>query len=495
MKIRSLATHLLAAALLTTLGASTTAFAQQSRPWEKIPIPPLRAFHPHQPVRIELKNGIVIFLQEDHELPFVSGSVLIPGGARDEDPAKTGLVDLYGQTWRTSGTTELNGDAMDTWLEERAAHIETGGGEDSTSLSWDSLKGDSDQVLKLALDLLFHPRFSEQKLQLAKEQDETAIVRRNDDESDIAGRESQKLVYGATSPYARQPELATIAAVKLSDLQAWHDRTLRGKLIVSVSGDFDPASMEAKLREAFESLPPVQPLPPRHDSFSEPKQAVYFINKPDVDQSNIQIVGLGVTRHNPDVPTLAVMNDILGGGFGSRLFQKVRTELGLAYAVGGGMGAEYDHPGLFDVEVLTKSSTTVEATKAALNEISGLNARPFTEAELKRAKDDILNSFLFRYDTRDKVLAERVRLEFYGYPPSYLETYEAGIRKVTLADLTAAAKKYIHPDKLAILVVGNKAQIQPGLDALNLGPVKPIDITIPGLPTQPPHSAGAQEEQ
>ena len=81
-------------------------------------------------------------------------------------------------------------------------------------------------------------------------------------------------------------------------------------------------------------------MPPRHESFHDPKPGVSFINKEDVNQSNVQIVGLGTDRHNPDVPTLAVMNEILGGGFASRLFQKVRTELGLAYAVGGGFGSD-----------------------------------------------------------------------------------------------------------------------------------------------------------
>ena len=109
----------------------------------------------------------------------------------------------------------------------------------------------------------------------------------------------------------------------------------------------------------------------------------------------------------------------------------------------------WDHPGEFRAEVLTKSATTVDATKAALAEIAGLTTRPFTEEELARAKDNILNSFLFRYDTREKVLAERVRLEFYGYPADYLETYKAALEKVTLADLDRVAKKYIHPDKLA----------------------------------------------
>ena len=223
-------------ALFAVVAAPAQLPAPQSKPWEQIPIPPLHAFHPQQPRRIELRNGIVIFLEEDHELPFVSGSVLIPGGSRDEDPAKAGLVDLYTQAWRTSGAATMSGDAMDDVLESKAAHIETDGDEDSTALSWDSLNSDADQVFSLAMDLLFHPRFSAEKLELAKEQEATAIVRRNDDEDDIADRESDKLVYGVNSPYARQPELATIAAVTLSDLEAWHDRTLKGKLIVGIEG-------------------------------------------------------------------------------------------------------------------------------------------------------------------------------------------------------------------------------------------------------------------
>jgi zinc protease len=482
----------LAATLFAALLAPAALTAQQEKPWDKIPVPKLHEFKPHQPIRIELKNGIVLFLQEDHDLPFVSGSVLIPGGSRDEPASKAGLVGLYGQAWRTSGTAKMDGDAMDDLLEAKAAHIETGGDDDSTALSWDSLKGDADQVFALALDLLLHPKFSQEKLELAQQQEATGIVRRNDDESAVAERESTKLIYGANSPYTRQPELATIGAVTVDDLKAWHDRTIGNKLIVGISGDFDPAAMEAKLRAAFEGLPPVKPTPARHDVFPGPTPGVYFINKDDVNQSNVEIVGMGIDRHNPDVPAVAVMNQIFGGGFASRLFQKVRTQMGLAYEVGGGVSFAYDHPGPFTAVALTKSSTTVEATKAVQAEISQLNTTPFTEVELARAKDNILSSFLFRYDTRDKVLAERERLEFYGYPADYLETYQAALKNVTLADLERVAKKYIHPDKLAILVVGNGAEIKPGLNELNMGPVHPIDITIP-QPGGKPGQAGSAE--
>jgi len=242
--------------------------------------------------------------------------------------------------------------------------------------------------------------------------------------------------------------------------------------------------MEAKLRATFESLPPVKKTPARHETFAGPKPGVSFIDKEDVNQSNIEIVGLGVDRHNPDVPSIAIMNEILGGGFASRLFQKVRTELGLAYAVGGGLSFAYDHPATFRVMAMTKSVSTVDATKAAQAEIAGLTTKPFTAEELARAKDNLLNSFLFRYDTREKVLSARVLLEFYGYPADYLETYKAGLEKVSVADLDRVAKKYIHPEKMAVLVVGNGPEIKPGLEELSMGKVQKIDITIP-MPKQP----------
>jgi zinc protease len=242
-------------------------------------------------------------------------------------------------------------------------------------------------------------------------------------------------------------------------------------------------------------MPPAKPLPPRHDVFPGPTPGVYFINKEDVNQSNVQIVGMGIDRHNPDVPAVAVMNDIFGGGFASRLFQKVRTQMGLSYDVGGGISFAYDHPGPFTTIALPRSDKTVDATKALLDEIRDLNATPFTEVEVARAKDNILSSFLFRYDTKDKVLAERERLEFYGYPADYLETYQAALKNVTVADVQAVAKKYVHPDKLAILVVGNGPEIKPGLDELHMGPVHPIDITIPGAGAQPGNPSAAETNQ
>lgn len=453
---------------------------QPPEPWMKIPVPQLHAFHPEQPIRIELKNGLVILLEPDHELPFINGSINIRGGSRDVPADKVGLIDLYGQAWRTSGTATQNGDQLDDLLAQKAASVETDGDVDSTSVSWSCLKKDEDQVFGIAVDLLEHPAFKQQMLTLAKQQEIAGIVRRNDQASAIAEREAGILVYGKQSPYARQPEIAGVMGITLNDLNEWHTKTLTpNNMIVAVEGDFDPAAMERALRTAFENLPRGAAWPKPTGEFPGPTPGVYSVNKTDVDQSNIWIVGLGTERNNPDYYALSVMNEIFSGGFGSRLFQDVRTKQGLAYAVFGAYGASFDHPGMFYTAASTKSASTVQATKAMLAEIHELKTKPFTAAELASAKDQLLNSFIFHYDSKSKVLAEQTQLQFYSYPADFLTKYRAGIEAVTLADLKRVADKYIDPAKLSVLVVGNEAQYGTPLSDLDLGPVHPLDITIP----------------
>ena len=469
--------------------APGTAQARGEEPWTKISIPPLHDFKPVQPKRIELQNGLVIFLQEDHELPFVDGSILIRGGSRDEPASKVGLVRLYGQTWRTSGTSTVNGDALDDELEAKAARLETNGGLASTSVGWSSLKGDFDAVFARTMDLLLHPVFQGDKLGLAKRQLDTGIARRNDDPGSIASREAEDVVYGKTSPYARETEYATVDAVTLDDLRAWHARTVvPNGMIVSVSGDFDSAAMEAKLRAAFSPLPRRTVIQTPKVEFAGTTKGVYFVDKNDVNQSNLYIAGLGTERNNPDFYAISVMNEIFSGGFGSRVVQAVRTRLGLAYSVDGGYGASYDHPGMFLVGAGTKSESTVATVKAILDEIERMKTQPPSLEELKRAKDQVLNSFIFHYDSPDKTLGEQVTLAFYGYPADFLEKFRSGIEAVTVADVSRVATKYIDTSKLAIVVVGNESEIKPALSTL--GKVTTVDVTIP----PPPDKATAGDE-
>jgi zinc protease len=456
--------------------------AAQVQPWTHIPVPALHAFKPQEPRRIELANGLVIFLQEDHELPFINGSILIRGGSRDEPAAKIGLVSLYGQTWRTSGSAKATGDDLDNQLAAKAASIETSGGQAVTSLHWSSLKTDFDSVFASSVDLLLHPSFKEPKLQLAKRQMDARISRRNDEAPSVAARVAIQLVYGANSPYGRISQYATVDAVTLADLEAWHRSTVvPNNMMIAVSGDFDSAQMEAKLRSVFDSMPRGAKVPDLKLDYPGPKPGVYFVDKPDVDQSTVFTVGLGTEQNNPDYYALSVMNEVFsGGGFGSRVFNNVRTKLGLAYEVGGEFSADFDHPGIFYGNAATKSASTVPATQAVLAEIGRLKTDPPTPAEMKRAKDDLLNSFIFNYDTPEKTLSEQVTLAFYNYPADFLDKYKDGIEHVTSPDVTRVANQYIDVSKLAIVVVGNNSEIKPPLSTL--GPVTNVDIAIPPPP-------------
>ena len=461
--------------------------AAQVTNWHQIPVPPLPAFHPQQPKRVELSNGMVIFLQEDHELPLIGGTARIRGGSRDEPSNKVGLVDMFGEVWRTGGTKTQTGDQLDDFLEVRAAKVETGGGSDSTTISLSCLKGDFDDVFKVFADLLLNPEFRADKLDLAQKQAQDSISRRNDDVGEIASRESAKLAYGADNPYAREAEYATVAAVTRQDLIDWHRTYVHpNNIILGISGDFDAAAMEAKLRAAFESWPKGPELPKDDIQFHPAKPGYYLIPKDDVNQSSIQMVTLGTTRNNPDYYAITVFNEAFGGGFSSRLFNDIRTRRGLAYHVGGGIGANFGHPGIQEFSMGTKSETTIESIKALDEDIDDLAKKPITDEEIKHAKDAILNAFIFRLDSPDKVLYERLTYEYYGYPSDWLDKFPAEIEKVTAADVNRIAAKYVHRDQLAVLVIGNTKDFDKPLSSL--GAVKEIDISIP-----PPPGAKGEE--
>ena len=480
MKMKTKAIVVTATLAAAIFAASPRASAQAAS-YQQVPIPPLAAFHPQQPKRVELSNGMVIFLQEDHELPLIDGSARIRGGSRNEPASKTGLVDIYSDVWRTGGTKTQTGDQLDDFLEVRAAKVETGGGPDSTTIGWSCLKADLDDVFKAFVEVLEHPEFRADKIEIAQKGEEDGISRRNDQAGGIAARESAKLAYGADNPYTREPEYATVAATTRQDLIEWHGKYVHpNNIILGVTGDFDSAAMEAKLRAAFESWPKGPALPKDNVQYHPAAPGYYLVPKNDVNQSSIHMVALGITRDNPDFYAISVFNEAFGGGFSSRLFNDIRTKRGLAYNVGGGIGANFGHPGILQIVMGTKSQSTIEAIQAAGEDIDNLAKQPITDDEIKRAKDSILNAFIFRLDSPDKILGERVTYEYYGYPSDWLDKYEAEIRKVTAADVNRVAAKYLHRDQLAVLVVGNSKEFDKPLSSL--GAVKEIDITIPPPP-------------
>ncbi len=465
--------------------------AAQATDWQQVPIPTLHAFHPQEPKRIELPNGMVIFLQEDHELPLIDGTARIRGGSRSEPANKAGMLDMYGEVWRTGGTKSQTGDQLDDYLEVRAAKVETGSGADSTSISWSCLKGDFDDVFKVFADLLRDPEFRADKLDLAHKGMDDSISRRNDEASEIAGREAMKLAYGADNPYTREPEYGTVAAVTRQDLIDWHRAHVHpNNIILGIAGDFDSAAMEAKLRQLFGGWAkgPADKAP--DIEFHPAKPGYYLVPKSDVNQSSIRMVELGIRRDDADYYATQVFNDVFGNGFSSRLVQSIRTAKGLAYSVGGGIGSAFDHPGVVRLSMGTKSASTVEAIQALYEELDQLKTNPISDAEINRAKDSILNSFVFNFDSPEKVLHEKMAYEFYGYAADFLERFRSAVEKVQAADVARVAAKYVHKDQFAVLVVGNTADFDKPLTSL--GEVKNIDITIPPPPGEKEQAPAAK---
>jgi len=471
-------------ALAVTCAFSTSAWPQ-AVDWQQISIPPLPQFHPQEPRRFQLPNGMIVFLQEDHELPLIGGFARLRGGSGTEPAAKAGLVDLYGEVWRTGGTKTETGDQLDDFLEARAAKVETGGGFDSVTIGMTCLKQDFDDVFKIFDDVLRNPEFRSDKLELAQRSAFDDISRRNDDIGQIVTRESTRLGYGRNTPYGGIAEYATVGAVTREDLIGWHRTHVQpNNMILGLSGDFDSAAMEAKLRSVYGNWAKGPGVKKSELPINPEKPGYYLVEKNDVNQSEIRFVELGIRRDNPDYYAASVFSEAFGGGFSSRLFYDIRSRAGLAYSVGGGVGASFDHPGLTRIGMGTKSESTVDAIQALFKEIDDLGKNPIKEDEIRRAKDTILNSFIFNFDSPDKVLRERMLYEFYSYPADYLERYRLGIDKVSQPDVARVAAKYVHKDQFKILVVGNTAEFGKSLDSL--GPVQKIDISIPPPPGEPP---------
>ncbi|MFN7974748.1 MAG: insulinase family protein [Acidobacteriota bacterium] len=486
-------TRIALASTVAGLLATGTALSQTAKSWKDIKAPALKSFDIAVPERHELPNGIVVLLMEDHELPLINMSARIRTGGRLAPRDKAGLADIFGGAWRTGGTKAKTGDQLDDFLEAHAAKVETSMGLDSATISLDCLKQDFPDVLAVFVDVLQNPAFRQDKIDLAKKQVNTQISRRNDSPDDILFREGTKLGYGADSPYAEVPEYATVAGITQDDLIAWHKKyVMPNRTIIGVEGDFDGKTMMAALEKALGSWPKGPDFKDADAAQAEKGSGgVYLVDKNDVTQASILLVHPGIRRDNPDLYAVDVLNEVMSGSFASRLFSNVRSKKGLAYSVWSNIGAGYDHPGLVMVSMATKNPTTVAGIEALYEEIDGVTgAVPVTGEELTRAKESILNSFIFRFDTKGKVLNQQMTYAYFGYPADFLTKYRAGIEKVSVDDVNRVAKSYLHKDQLSVMVVGKASEFGTPLD--KLGKVTPVDITIP-QPEGPKKAAATAE--
>jgi zinc protease len=274
-------------------------------------------------------------------------------------------------------------------------------------------------------------------------------------------------------------EYATLARIQRQDLLDFYQRYFfPANVMLAVWGDFDTAEMKAKLEKLFAGWNARQaPVPAFPKVRAQPAPGAYLAVKTDVTQTFFAMGQLGGELRDKDYPALDVMSNILGGGFRSRLFQRVRTRMGAAYEIGADWGANYDHPGLFEISGSTKSASTVETLQAVREEVAKIRTAEVSDDELKTAKETALNGLVFAFDTRAKTLGRLLTYEYFGYPKDFIQQYEKALAAVTKADVLRVAKEHLNPDAFTTVAAGNPQSFGKPLDSL--GPVKNIDLTIP----------------
>lgn len=469
-------------AVLITVSWPKPAQAIEAKPYEELVFPELGDINIPDYERYALDNGLVVYLMEDHDLPLVSGSATFRTGDYLVSPAQAGLAEITGAAMRLGGTFNHPPNELNEMLEQRAASVETSIGSTSGSANFSALTEDLDDVFGLFADVIVNPAFDEEQFELIKGRTAGGIARRNDSPDDIASREFSKQIYGDSSPYARTVEYANLANITHDDVVDFYKTTLMPEnTILGIVGDFDPDEMKALIASNLGSWDCADPAnitaPPVGEQQSS---GVFLVDQPQLTQSNIHIGHIGDELSSPYHAPMVVLNEVLNG-FGGRLFNEIRSRQGLAYSVYAFWSPRYDYNGIFIGGGQTRSDATVPFIQSMYQELEKVRTEPISETELAFAKDSVLNSFVFNFQTPTQTLSRLIRYEFYDYPMDFVFQFRDQVESATAQQVLEAAQEVLIPEKLITVVVGNADEIEPSLETLGVE-VTPLDVTIPDPP-------------
>ena len=489
--------------------APAAAPAQGPRP-EQFKFPPL-AFTPPKAAefRTTLSNGLVVYIAEDHEIPWFEATLLTPvaggggGGGRGRGAApeagfaggpgplgsaerslgwpqgrggggggvrsflepkdKLGIQNLAGAVMRSGGTTTMTADQINERMEFLAGTV--------SPMSLAIHMRHVDEGLKIWLDILTNPAFPEDRLRREREAMIAPLRNRNRNLGTVATNTWEDLIYGEDSPITAEATETTISSITRDDVVAWHKKYWgANNAILVVAGDFKKAEMLQKLEATFGTWRAADTKAvPRYPAVTATaaKPGVYMVQPLGAtpNQGIIRVGTLSLTQDDPDYPAVDLMNYTLGGGsFSSRITQIVRTDNGLAYTANSSVGAALHYPGAFNAFTQTKNSTVVFATQLLLNEIERMSAGDITEQDLMFAKTARLNAFPSMFSTVFGNVSNFARLEFEERPRDFYATYLDRYRKVTVADIKRVAKKYLQPDTMIVLIAGYIDECKAGAD-------------------------------
>jgi predicted Zn-dependent peptidase len=459
---------------------------------EQLSFPPLHFEPPdHSAFRVSLKAGPIAYVAADRELPLVNIVIHVRTGHYLEPEGKEGISDLTSYLLAHGGTESRTAEELEERLAFLAARFNVAIAETQGTVSLNLLSKDLDEGLAILREVLVSPRFQEDKFALRKQQLLQAMNRRNDDSSNIETRERSFLTRGENFWGNRYHTKASLDGISIADVQAFHRRWFHpANFVVAASGDFDRAKMIGKLETFFadwpfagEKAPPV----PADPEFAKP--GVYLVDK-DVPQGRVSIVLPGVRRDNPDYFAIALMNRILGGGgFTSRIMNRVRSDEGLAYSAYSLFRGGVYYPGIFQGGFQSKSRTVAYAASIVLEEVQRIAREKVSEQELNTARRGYIDTFPRAFATKQQTVAIFAREEMTGRfatDPDYFKVYRSRFEKITDADVLRVAAKYLDQSRLVILVVGNKEEILKGHPDHKVSLVELVDNKFTELPLRDP---------
>lgn len=415
--------------------------------------------------RIELSNGMVVLLMENHALPTVSVNAIVRTGERWISDDQAGLASLAGEML-DEGTHTYTSQQIADLIESVGGELETIGGYATTGISIAALSGDLDLSLELTAELLRHAQFPEDRLALAVSRRLAEMQARQDEPQTVASDAFNEIIFAGTPQ--RRPLIGyeeTITNITRADLLAHHRRFfVPHNIIIAVAGDFVAGAVTSKLRRLFadwraDEILQIPSVPePRHQS----KPVTRFIEK-DKEQVSIYLGHLGIARANPDYHSIRVMDTILGDspGFTSRIPRILRDEQGLAYTT-------YCHlarsagldPGRFVAFIGTAPENLTQAVAGLRAQIAGMTTTPPTDDEIEMAKEYLIGSYVFEFETNAQLAAFMLNAEIYQFGFDYPQQFPTEIRRVTAADVLRVARRYISPTRLTQVVVGPMTERQ-----------------------------------
>ena len=435
---------------------------------EKLTFPPLIYDAPNPAdYRVELESGAIVYIYPDRERPLIDLSVNVRGGSYLDPKGKEGLASLTGYLMARGGIPSSPADKLDEELEFLAARLSSSFGGLSGSVGLNLLSKDADRGFEILRAVLAAPSFQEDKLALRKTQTLQGLKQRNDDSKNIESRERNFLAYGERFWFNRHTTVASLESIRREDLLAFHHEWVHPQnFIVSVSGDFDRNEMLKRLDGVFAAWPhPGKKAPPVSQEQKYGKPGVYIVNK-DVNQGRVSIMLPGIRWDDPDYYAIQVMNDVLGGGgFTSRITNRVRSDEGLAYSARSAFPGGVYYPVVFRAGFQSKSRTVAYATSIVLEEIERIIREPVTKEELLTTKKSFIDTFPNNFSSAAQVVSAFASDEMigrYAKQPHYWSNYRDNIESVDIAAVQHVAKQPLKLDQMIILIVGQKEEILKG---------------------------------